>query len=139
MSFLIISRCICPSIFNNDGTRRNAIITSWAWDWSENENGLFWSLESSTSIIRRNWTWFNCGCHDCRLLLQCHYSLVSLLPLQIISGMRSYYFLSYKVRTGCFKLSDKPTLKAHYSTFEWTDTDYYAHFRKLGINILIVY
>ena len=84
--FLSISRCLYYSIFSHDGTWGNAIITFGTRNRSENENRFIRCLESSESTAGWNRTWLYCSSHDRWLLLQCHYCLVPILPLQLIIG-----------------------------------------------------
>ena len=84
--FLSIFRCLYYSIFSHDGTWRNAIITFGTRNRSENENRFIRCLESSESTAGWNRTWLYCSSHDRWLLLQCHYCLVPILPLQLIIG-----------------------------------------------------
>ena len=84
--FLFIFRCLYYSIFSHDGTWGNAIITFGTRNRSENENRFIRCLESSESTAGWNRTWLYCSSHDRWLLLQCHYCLVPILPLQLIIG-----------------------------------------------------
>ena len=75
-------RCFCHSLLNHDFAGRNAIITPGAWNWAKNENGIFWCLESSESIIGWNWTWVLSCCNDSWLLLQCYHCMDPVLHVQ---------------------------------------------------------
>ena len=87
--FYFFFRCLYYSIFSHDGTWGNAIITFGTRNRSENENRLIRCLESSESTAGWNRTWLYCSSHDRWLLLQCHYCLVPILPLQLIIGRKN--------------------------------------------------
>ena len=105
--FLSIFRCLYYSIFSHDGTWGNAIITFGTRNRSENENRFIRCLESSESTAGWNRTWLYCSSHDRWLLLQCHYCLVPILPLQLIIGKNNennlHIILFETIERNCFK------------------------------------
>ena len=96
--FLFIFRCLYYSIFSHDGTWGNAIITFGTRNRSENENRLIRCLESSESTAGWNRTWLYCSSHDRWLLLQCHYCLVPILPLQLIIGRHTVILEYFNIK-----------------------------------------